>query len=112
MNSKLKATTIKKIELPLNLTNLCYIGKYDGEYSLFYKKIPMILVNYPFWTEDIKIQGDYIDYSDGEKGYSILIDLPIYCENKRLIRVEHIYYGLFDELKSFEEWLENPCFLY
>ncbi|OHD11374.1 MAG: hypothetical protein A2086_08955 [Spirochaetes bacterium GWD1_27_9] len=102
---------LRKKDLPVELTHSCYIDFYDGNYCLFYKSIPMIIVNYQFWTEDIKVRGDYIDYDPDENGYTILIDIPTY-EDGKLTHIDHIYYGLFDTLKEFDEWLTNPYYLY
>ena len=107
-----KDSMIKRGNLPINLTKLCYIDDYEGNYCLFYKNVPMIVVNYQFWTEDIGVKADYLDYGEGEKGFSILIDVPTYDENKKLVHVDHVYYGLFDNLKEFQEWLKTPIFLY
>lgn len=103
---------IKKSDLPIPLTNLCYIDNYENNSCLFYKNIPMIVVNYQFWTEDIDVKADYINYGEGEKGYTILIDIPIYDEKKKLVHTDHVYYGLFETLAKIEEWLKKPYFLY
>lgn len=103
---------IKRSDLPLDLTNKCYIDNFEGNFCLFYKNVPMIIVNYQFWTEDIDVKGDYIDYGDDEKGFSLLIDVPSYDEDKKLAHLDHVYYGLFETLYDFEEWLTNPVFLY
>jgi hypothetical protein len=102
---------IKKNELPIELTHLCYIDYYDDNYCLFYKDVPMIIVNYQFWTEDIVVKGDYINYDKEEKGYTILIDIPSY-EKGKLVNIDHVYYGLFDSLKDFDDWLREPYYLY
>jgi hypothetical protein len=102
---------IKKAELPFDIKSFCYIDSYEGNYCLFFKQIPMIVVNYQFWTEDIQVRCDYIDYGENEKGYTILIDVPSY-ENGKLLNVDHVYYGLFKSLKEFNEWFEEPYFLY
>ncbi|HOJ64009.1 MAG TPA: hypothetical protein PLE45_06270 [Spirochaetota bacterium] len=103
---------IRDKDLPIDLIKYCYIDKYDNEYCLFYKGLPLIIVNYQFWTEDIQVKADYIDNGEDEKGYSILIDMPIYDKNNNLVKIEHIYYGLFQNLADFEKWLKNPYFLY
>jgi hypothetical protein len=102
---------MKKTDLPVDITPKCYIDSYDGNHCLFYDQIPMIVVNYEFWTEDIKVRGDYIDYGSDEKGYTILIDVPSY-ENGKLVHIDHIYYGLFKTMDEFENWLKEPYFLY
>ena len=98
---------IKKSELPLDMTAHCYIDIFENNYCLFYKTIPMIIVNYQFWTEDISVKADYIDYSEDEKGYTMLINVPSY-DNGKLVQVDHVYYGLFKTIGEFGEWLENP----
>ena len=102
---------LKKNDLPLNLTEKCHIGIFESAYCLFYKVIPLLHVNYQFWTEDIVVIGDYINYSEDEKGYSLLIDVPTYQDGK-LIKVDHVYYGLFDRIADFDNWLTDPWFLY
>jgi hypothetical protein len=102
---------VKKNDLPIDLTEKCYIDNFDGNFCLFYKNIPMIIVNYQFWTEDLIVKGDYIDYNEDEKGYTILINIPSY-EKGKLIHVDHVYYGLFENLNEFDEWLEDPYYLY
>jgi hypothetical protein len=102
---------VRKNDLPLDLTSQCYIDFFDGNYCLFYKNIPMIIVNYQFWTEDISVKADFIDYSEDEKGYTLLINVPSY-EDGKLSHVDHVYYGLFKTLNEFNEWLENPYYLY
>ena len=102
---------IRKSELPLDLTNLCYIDLFESNYCLFYKSIPMIIVSYQFWTEDISVKADYIDYNEEEKGYTLLINVPSY-EGGKLSQVDHVYYGLFKTLAEFDEWLESPYYLY
>ncbi len=99
-------------KIPRDLIKYCYIDRYENDYCLFYKGLPLIIVNYQFWTEDIRVKADYIDYGENEKGYTILIDMPVYDQNNELIKIEHIYYGLFENLKDFENWLEDPYFLY
>ena len=103
---------IKKKDLPIDLIDYCYIDVYDLNYCLFYKGVPLILVNYQFWTEDISVKGDYINYDEDEKGYTILIDIPSYDDKGRLEKMDHVYYGLFDSLYEFEKWLEDPYFIY
>jgi len=102
---------MKKKDLPLDITSKCYIDDYEGNFCLFYNKVPLIVVNYEFWTEDIKIKVDYINYGDNEKGYSVLIDVPYYNEGK-LINIDHVYYGLFKSLSEIDIWLKDPYFLY
>jgi len=103
---------LKKNDLPIDLIDNCYIDLYEGSYCLFYKGIPLILVNYQFWTEDITVLGDYIDYGDNEKGYTILIDIPSYDDKGNLLKLDHVYYGLFGNLIEFENWLNEPYFIY
>jgi hypothetical protein len=102
---------LRKSDMPLDITSKCYVDYYDGNYCLFYQKIPMIVLNYQFITEDVNVRGDYIDYGEDEKGYTILIDVPSYQDGK-LIHLDHVYYGLFRNLVEFEKWLKEPTFLY
>ncbi len=104
--------TIKKKELPRDITEMCYIDIYESMRCLYYKNVPLIVMNYPFWTEDIVVRAGYIDYNKTEKGYSLLIDVPQYDNKGRLTKIEHIYYGLFSTIKEFEDWLDNPTFFY
>ena len=103
---------MRKKDLPIDLIKYCYIDKYENEYCLFYKGLPLIVVNYQFWTEDIKVKADYIDYGENERGYTILIDIPVYDKDNKLVKIEHIYYGLFENLSDFKNWLDAPYFLY
>ena len=102
---------VRKKDLPIDITKQCYIDYFDGNYCLFYKEVPMIIVNYQFWTEDILVRGDYIDYNTDERGYSILIDIPSY-NNGKLTHIDHVYYGLFETVREFEDWLDSPYYLY
>jgi len=104
--------TIKNRQLPIDITDQCYIDTYENVRCLYYKNVPLILVNYPFWTEDIVVRAGYIDYNKTEKGYSLLIDVPQYDNKGKLIKVDNIYYGLFSTKKEFEDWLNNPTFFY
>lgn len=103
---------LSKKDLPYDITNKCYIDLFQSNYCLFYQKVPLIVVKYTFWTEDIHVYCDYIDYNEDERGYTLLIDVPSYDENMKRDVVDHVYYGLFYTIKELESWLKNPYLLY
>lgn len=103
---------LSKKDLPYDITNKCYIDVFQSDYCLFYQKVPLIIMKYTFWTEDIHVKCAYIDYSESERGYTLLIDLPNYDANLKFDGVDHVYYGLFCTIKELESWLKEPYSLY